>query len=169
MSTAPSTVAPLTPLLRLAESPEQLCIAGLENQMERFRIAIEKELERYKSRINERFWKKLKTTPTGCQEYSGVKKDGRYGWMRIGSKCYYAHRIAAWLTGIIDSPIAPRNQSIRGFVLHRCDNTACCNPEHLWVGNASDNQLDCYKKGRHKPPSNFEYYHSVSDKQIRLL
>lgn len=33
-------------------------------------------------------------------------------------------------------------------VLHKCDNTACINPEHLWVGTQKENAQDCVKKGR---------------------
>lgn len=34
------------------------------------------------------------------------------------------------------------------FVLHRCDNRPCCNPNHLFLGTSSDNAWDRVKKGR---------------------
>lgn len=30
---------------------------------------------------------------------------------------------------------------------HSCDNTICCNPDHLWVGSALDNLVDAQVKG----------------------
>jgi hypothetical protein len=33
-------------------------------------------------------------------------------------------------------------------VLHKCDNTLCGNPTHLYAGNDSDNQLDAFSRKR---------------------
>lgn len=34
------------------------------------------------------------------------------------------------------------------WVLHSCDNTRCCNPDHLFLGDSSDNVEDCKRKNR---------------------
>lgn len=51
-----------------------------------------------------------------------------------------AHR-EAWEA--INGPIPPGL-----FVLHKCDNRRCREPEHLFLGTHQDNMADCKAKGR---------------------
>lgn len=65
-----------------------------------------------------------------------VKRDGK--WVQG-----YSHRIAWELKhGEI-----PEGQ----YVLHRCDNPACVNVEHLFLGTQKDNLTDMIAKGRNAP------------------
>lgn len=81
-----------------------------------------------------------------CWPFEGGSYN-RKGWHRqisgtaAGKKRNYgAHRVAYELfTGEI-----PTGQ----FVLHKCDNPVCCNPDHLFLGTQSDNAKDMWAKGR---------------------
>jgi len=75
----------------------------------------------------------------GCWDWNGCKTDG-YGAFRFRGKHFKAHR-ASWIihNGEISEGL---------WVLHKCDNRGCSNPEHLFIGNALDNQRDKMSKGR---------------------
>ena len=76
---------------------------------------------------------------TGCWNWK--KTSGRrYGSMWLDDKRQQAHR-ASWQLHIGEIP--------EGLcVLHKCDNTKCVNPNHLFLGTQTDNMQDMVKKGR---------------------
>jgi len=63
-----------------------------------------------------------------------------YGSLAFRGKSYLAHR-ASWKLHNGDIPE-------RMWVLHKCDNPSCVNPDHLFLGTALDNQRDKLEKGR---------------------
>jgi hypothetical protein len=99
----------------------------------------------------ESFWARVDKTKS-CWEWQGYVNKFGYGSVAWHGRTYLAHRIAAWLVGMVASPTAPTDTRERAFVLHSCDNPPCCNPEHLFLGNFSDNQLDAYQKNRQEQP-----------------
>ena len=87
------------------------------------------------------------TDPQRCWQWLGAKRNG-YGKLIVQSNRQRSHLAAhrlAW--ELFNGPVPP------GFdVLHTCDNPACCNPAHLFVGDHSANMRDRETKGRHNAP-----------------
>lgn len=78
---------------------------------------------------------------SGCWLWLGAVRDGGYGGIKINRRVVRAHRVA--LEVFTGTPV-PDNLC----VCHRCDVPACINPDHLFVGTASDNMRDMWSKGR---------------------
>lgn len=86
----------------------------------------------------ENFWSKVNKTST-CWEWSASCSNG-YGSCSFQGKPWRAHRLSYTLTyGEIPSGM---------LVCHKCDNPACVNPEHLFLGSHKDNFQDMVAKGR---------------------
>lgn len=67
-----------------------------------------------------------------------------------GFKGVYAHRVA-FLAAHPESGIGLKDDTDREVcILHTCDNPACCNPHHLFIGSHDDNMADKRGKGRSK-------------------
>lgn len=99
----------------------------------------------------ETFWAKVdKTGP--CWVWKGYVNKFGYGCVGWAGTTYVAHRVAAWLSGMVTSLAAPKDKREKTFVLHKCDNPPCCNPAHLFLGNFTDNQRDAYVKKRKVQP-----------------
>lgn len=64
----------------------------------------------------------------------------RYGAMMLDGKMVLTHRAAYMLL------VGPIPEGLN--ILHRCDNTLCINPAHLFLGTQKDNVQDMFSKGR---------------------
>ena len=91
-----------------------------------------------------RFWRKVNVGKYyDCWEWEGSRFRLGYGSIRVNDKIESTHRIAWLLTN---------GEIKKGLhVLHKCDNRACCNPAHLYLGTHKDNMADMYSKGRRAP------------------
>lgn len=95
-----------------------------------------------------RFLSKVLAVESGCHEWQSTLHRTGYGKFWFNGKQVPAHRVA-YLLQVGEIPAGL-------WVLHRCDNRKCVNPEHLYTGTAKQNVRDkvdrCDWWGRMKTP-----------------
>lgn len=99
--------------------------------------------------LAERLWVKVDKSPGlgplgDCWEWRGYVHPVGYGQLSLDAtgKKTNTNR-AAYIVTHGDIPDGL-------WVLHRCDNRLCCNPDHLWLGTPKDNTQDMIAKGRRR-------------------
>ncbi len=79
---------------------------------------------------------------TGCWIWIGRFDNNGYGRLSHREKYQVAHRYSfALFNGDFD---------VKEWVLHKCDNPFCVNPDHLYLGDAKQNMIDRDTRGRQK-------------------
>lgn len=113
------------------------------------RIKIQKEyIENYilkhpecKSIVIRRFFSKVDIKDENeCWNWIGSNRCNGYGGFDFESKIMLSHRV---------SYILANNEIIENIeICHKCDNSSCVNPNHLYAGTHADNMKDMVNKGR---------------------
>jgi len=85
-----------------------------------------------------------------CWVWAGCTVGNGYGRFHLGGARQSAHRVM-WT---MFNKTIPKGK----FILHRCDNPSCVNPNHLFLGDALANIRDMQKKVRKNRPKGSKHW-----------
>lgn len=85
---------------------------------------------------------KISVSSDGCWNWTGCLNP--YGVISNSWTKTYKTTLVHRMSYMAFKGHIPKGQQ----VCHSCDNPACCNPDHLWLGTIGDNMRDRTAKGR---------------------
>lgn len=112
--------------------------------------------------IENKFWAKVPSNKDSneCWEWLGTKSSDGYAELKYKRKHIRANRIMWEMVN---------GQIPNGMIIcHRCDNPACVNPHHLFLGTQMDNMHDKIAKGRHSYGENHKL-HKLTIRQVKQI
>lgn len=106
---------------------------------------------------------KYSVDANGCHVWHGYRNTAGYGELRLNRKLVKAHRFRY---AHVYGPIPPWL-----ICCHRCNNPACVNPEHIYLGSSQDNSNDQKAAGTHLIKSRGEKHHrtTLSEGQVKAI
>ncbi len=115
------------------------------------------------ARAEQTFWSRVDQSggADACWPWLRGLTGGGYGHTWYEGRQIAAHRAAMQYT--LGRQLTPDEMAC-----HRCDNRPCCNPAHLFVGTAFDNNLDMTVKGRRRsrPPG---FRHLTQEERLAVV
>jgi len=102
--------------------------------------------------VTSRFLAKVNKANSGCWEWTSTLHRDGYGKFWFVNGQIQAHRMAYELF------VGPCNGM---FVLHKCDNRKCVNPEHLYLGDSKQNAKDRTDRKRYKVTTPLEIVEAI--------
>jgi transposase len=125
------------------------------------RLDVERRSDRT---VAERFWHNVDKDADGsCWEWTAAKGGSgqEYGvFFPSREDQWYAHRFSYKLAN--EDPADE-------MVLHKCDNPPCVNPDHLYLGDNSDNIEDAYNRDRRSAKGEANPKANLSVEEVRQI
>ena len=93
--------------------------------------------------------KVVKNKKSNCWEWQGATRGFGYGYLTSGSRTCGTRKTVSAHRYSYEAFISKIPKGL--WVLHKCDNPKCVNPEHLFLGDMQANVDDRETKCRNKP------------------